>query len=185
MENNNKNHEFTNQDENLDLENMTNEALSEENDNTENEDNDANMADDLENKFNELNDSFLRLHAEYDNYRKRTMKEKADIIKSGNEKAIIGVLPIVDDFERALPNIPEDAIEGFELIYNKFKNYLTQNGVKEVNPVGEPFDIDLHEAITTIPAQDKDQKDKVVDCVEKGYILGDKVIRYAKVIVAK
>lgn len=185
MEKHNKNQEFTNQDENLDLDNMTNDAVLEDTQNSENVDNDVNMADDLENKFNDLNDSFLRLHAEYDNYRKRTMKEKADIIKSGNEKAILGVLPIIDDFERALTNIPDDAKEGFELIYNKFKNYLSQNGVKEVNPIGEPFDIDLHEAITTIPAQDNEQKDKVVDCVEKGYILGDKIIRYAKVIVAK
>ncbi|MFT4170703.1 MAG: nucleotide exchange factor GrpE [Dysgonomonas sp.] len=145
----------------------------------------ANMADDLEQKFNDLNDSYLRLHAEFDNYRKRTMKEKADLLKSGNEKAIVGVLPIVDDFERALPNIPEDTREGVELIYNKFKSYLAQNGVKEIDAIGEPFDTERHEAITTIPAQSEDQKDKVVDCIQKGYSLNDKVIRFAKVIVAK
>lgn len=145
----------------------------------------ANMADDLELKFNDLNDSYLRLHAEFDNYRKRTMKEKADLLKSGNEKAIVGVLPIVDDFERALPNIPEDIREGVELIYNKFKSYLAQNGVKEIDAIGEPFDTERHEAITTIPAQSEDQKDKVVDCIQKGYNLNDKVIRFAKVIVAK
>lgn len=145
----------------------------------------ANMADDLELKFNDLNDSYLRLHAEFDNYRKRTMKEKADLLKSGNEKAIVGVLPIVDDFERALPNIPEDIREGVELIYNKFKSYLVQNGVKEIDAIGEPFDTERHEAITTIPAQSEDQKDKVVDCIQKGYSLNDKVIRFAKVIVAK
>lgn len=145
----------------------------------------ANMADDLELKFNDLNDSYLRLHAEFDNYRKRTMKEKADLLKSGNEKAIVGVLPIVDDFERALPNIPEDIREGVELIYNKFKSYLAQNGVKEIDAIGEPFDTERHEAITTIPAQSEDQKDKVVDCIQKGYSLNDKVIRFAKVIVAK
>lgn len=145
----------------------------------------ANMADDLEQKFNDLNDSYLRLHAEFDNYRKRTMKEKADLLKSGNEKAIVGVLPIVDDFERALPNIPEDIREGVELIYNKFKSYLAQNGVKEIDAIGEPFDTERHEAITTIPAQSEDQKDKVVDCIQKGYSLNDKVIRFAKVIVAK
>lgn len=145
----------------------------------------ANMADDLEVKFNDLNDSYLRLHAEFDNYRKRTMKEKADLLKSGNEKAIVGVLPIVDDFERALPNIPEDIREGVELIYNKFKSYLAQNGVKEIDAIGEPFDTERHEAITTIPAQSEDQKDKVVDCIQKGYSLNDKVIRFAKVIVAK
>lgn len=145
----------------------------------------ANMADNLEQKFNDLNDSYLRLHAEFDNYRKRTMKEKADLLKSGNEKAIVGVLPIVDDFERALPNIPEDIREGVELIYNKFKSYLAQNGVKEIDAIGEPFDTERHEAITTIPAQSEDQKDKVVDCIQKGYSLNDKVIRFAKVIVAK
>lgn len=145
----------------------------------------ANMADNLEQKFNDLNDSYLRLHAEFDNYRKRTMKEKADLLKSGNEKAIVGVLPIVDDFERALPNIPEDTREGVELIYNKFKSYLAQNGVKEIDAIGEPFDTERHEAITTIPAQSEDQKDKVVDCIQKGYSLNDKVIRFAKVIVAK
>lgn len=145
----------------------------------------ANMADDLELKFNDLNDSYLRLHAEFDNYRKRTMKEKADLLKSGNEKAIVGVLPIVDDFERALPNIPEDIREGVELIYNKFKSYLVQNGVKEIDAIGEPFDTERHEAITTIPAQSEDQKDKVVDCIQKGYSLNEKVIRFAKVIVAK
>lgn len=145
----------------------------------------ANMADDLELKFNDLNDSYLRLHAEFDNYRKRTMKEKADLLKSGNEKTIVGVLPIVDDFERALPNIPEDTREGVELIYNKFKSYLAQNGVKEIDAIGEPFDTERHEAITTIPAQSEDQKDKVVDCIQKGYSLNDKVIRFAKVIVAK
>lgn len=185
MKNKNNKQSFTDNEEDFDINNMTNEPVVENDQETDVVDEDANMAEDLEEKFNELNDSFLRLHAEYDNYRKRSMKEKADLIKSGGEKAIVGVLPIVDDFERALNNIPDDAKEGFELIYNKFKNYLTQNGVKVINPIGEPFDIDLHEAITTIPAQDLSQKDKVVDCVEKGYMLGDKVIRYAKVIVAK
>lgn len=177
MKDNNEN-TFEHDEDLPEVENVTNEDALD-------NDEDANLAEDLETKFNELNDSFLRLHAEYDNYRKRTLKEKAELIKSGGEKAILGVLPIVDDFERALNNIPEDAKEGFELIYNKFKNYLTQNGVTLVNPIGELFDIDKHEAITTIPAQDPSQVDTVIDCVEKGYMLGDKVIRYAKVVVAK
>lgn len=181
MKDNNKQNGFERPEDLPEMDNMTNEPAVED---TEKED-DVNMADDLETKFNELSDSFLRLHAEYDNYRKRTMKEKAELIKSGGEKAIMGVLPIIDDFERALNNIPEDAKDGFELIYNKFKSYLTQNGVITINPIGEAFDIDKHEAITTIPAQDPSQKDTVVDCVEKGYMLGDKVIRYAKVVVAK
>lgn len=173
--------DFQSKEETINTDNLTddlNEDLSANNDS-------ANMADDLELKFNDLNDSYLRLHAEFDNYRKRTMKEKADLLKSGNEKAIVGVLPIVDDFERALPNIPEDIREGVELIYNKFKSYLAQNGVKEIDAIGEPFDTERHEAITTIPAQSEDQKDKVVDCIQKGYSLNDKVIRFAKVIVAK
>jgi len=177
MKENNEN-AFEHQDDLPETENMTTENVEDNMDN-------ANMADDLETKFTELNDSFLRLHAEYDNYRKRTMKEKAELIKSGGEKAILGVLPIIDDFERALNNIPEEAKEGFELIYNKFKNYLAANSVVIIDPVGEPFDIDKHEAITTIPAQDPSQVDTVIDCVEKGYMLGDKVIRYAKVVVAK
>lgn len=181
MKDNNKESGFEHPEDLPEMDNMTNEPAVEDTEVDEN----VNMADDLESKFNELSDSFLRLHAEYDNYRKRTMKEKAELIKSGGEKAILGVLPIIDDFERALNNIPEDAKDGFELIYNKFKNYLTQNGVATINPIGEAFDIDKHEAITTIPAQDPSQKDTVVDCVEKGYMLGDKVIRYAKVVVAK
>lgn len=145
----------------------------------------VNLADDLEKKFGELSDSYLRLHAEFDNYRKRTIKEKADLLKNGAEKAILGVLPIIDDFERALPLLSEDAKEGVELIYNKFKTYLAQNGVKEIEAIGEPFDTERHEAVTIIPAQEEGQKDKVVDCIQKGYMLNDKVIRFAKVIVAK
>ena len=145
----------------------------------------ANLAEDFEKKFEDLNDSYLRLHAEFDNYRRRTMKEKADLLKTGNEKAILGVLTIVDDFERALPNIPDDAREGVELIYSKFLNFLAQNGVKEIDALGETFDTEKHEAITTVPAQSEDQKDKVIDCIQKGYTLNDKVIRFPKVIVAK
>lgn len=181
MDTNNKEHEFDHDENDLNVDNLANDQESDANESEKND----NLADDLEKKFGDLNDSFLRLHAEYDNYRKRTIKEKADLIKSGGEKIILSVLPIVDDFERALPNIPEDAIEGFELIYNKFKNILTQNGVKEIDPIGQIFDLDLHEAITTVPAQDESQKDTVIDCIQKGYSLNDKVIRFPKVIVAK
>lgn len=181
MDTNNKEHEFDHDENDLNVDNLANDQESDANESEKND----NLADDLEKKFGDLNDSFLRLHAEYDNYRKRTIKEKADLIKSGGEKIILSVLPIVDDFERALPNIPEDAIEGFELIYNKFKNILTQNGVKEIDPIGQIFDLDLHEAITTVPAQDESQKDTVIDCIQKGYSLNDKIIRFPKVIVAK
>lgn len=181
MKDTNKNEELESLENDLNIEDVTNEQIDDVN---ENEDS-ANLAEDLEKKFDDLNDSYLRLHAEFDNYRRRTMKEKADLLKTGNEKAILGVLAIVDDFERALPNIPEDAKEGVELIYSKFLNFLAQNGVKEIDALGETFDTEKHEAITTIPAQSEDQKDKVIDCIQKGYTLNDKVIRFPKVIVAK
>lgn len=181
MEDINNKKGFDLQEEQLNSENMTDETT----DNVDENIDSANLAEDLEKKFGELNDSYLRLHAEFDNYRKRTMKEKSDLLKSGNEKAIVGVLPIVDDFERALAVLPEDTKEGVELIYHKFKTYLTQNGVSEIDAVGEVFDTERHEAITTVPAQGEDLKDKVIDCIQKGYMLNDKVIRFAKVVVAK
>lgn len=144
----------------------------------------------LEIKNKELQDSYLRLSAEFDNYRKRTLKEKADLLKSGSEKVLVDVITVVDDFERALENISksediEAVKEGVDLIYNKFKNFLTKHGVKEVDTIGQLFDTDKHEALTTIPAQNEEDKDKIIDCVQKGYTLDDKVIRYPKVIVAK
>ncbi len=181
MKDTNKNEEFESLENDVNIEDVTNKQL---NDINEDEDS-ANLAENLEKKFEDLNDSYLRLHAEFDNYRRRTMKEKTDLLKTGNEKAILGVLTIVDDFERALPNLPEDAKEGINLIYNKFLNFLAQNGVKEIDALGDTFDTEKHEAITTIPAQDEAQKDKVIDCIQKGYTLNDKVIRFPKVIVAK
>lgn len=181
MKDTNKNEELESLENDLNIEDVTNEQI----DDIDQEKESANLAEDLEKKFEDLNDSYLRLHAEFDNYRRRTMKEKADLLKTGNEKAILGVLTIVDDFERALPNIPDDAREGVELIYNKFLNFLAQNGVKEIEALGETFDTEKHEAITTVPAQSEDQKDKIIDCIQKGYTLNDKVIRFPKVIVAK
>lgn len=145
---------------------------------------------DWETKYNELNDSYLRLNAEFDNYRKRTLKEKAELLKSGSERVLIDIISVVDDFERALENVSKtedlDAVkEGVDLIYNKFLGFLNRHGVKEIETVGQPFDTDRHEAITTVPAQKEEDKDKVVDSVQKGYTLDDKVIRYPKVIVAK
>lgn len=145
---------------------------------------------DWEAKYNEIQDSYLRLNAEFDNYRKRTLKEKADLLKSGSERVLVDVITVVDDFERALENIASsedvDAVkEGVDLIYGKFKNFLTKHGVKEIETLGQPFDTDKHEAITTITAQSDEDKDKVVDCVQKGYTLDDKVIRFPKVVVAK
>lgn len=161
--------------------------------NTEADATGANVAEEeksCEEKYGELNNSFLRLHAEFDNYRKRTIKEKSDLIKMGGERIFTEMLPVVDDFERALDNIDKtDDIaavkEGVELIYNKFLSFLSKHGVKEVAAIGEVFDTERHEAITTIPAENDDAKDKIVDCVQKGYILDEKVIRFPKVIVAK
>lgn len=145
---------------------------------------------DWEAKYNELNDSYLRLNAEFDNYRKRTLKEKADLLKSGSERVLVDIIAVVDDFERALENVSKtddvDAIkEGIDLIYTKFVSFLNRQGVKEIETIGHPFDTDKHEAITTVPAQSEEDKDKIVDSVQKGYALNDKVIRYPKVIVAK
>ncbi len=146
--------------------------------------------DELVEKYNELNDSHLRLHAEFDNYRKRTMKEKADIIKSAGERVLTDIIPLVDDFERALGALHEaeekDAIlEGLDLIYAKFVTFLQQNGVKEIKTIGEEFDPEKFEAITTVPVQDKSQSGKVIDCIQKGYMMNDKIIRFPKVIVGE
>lgn len=144
----------------------------------------------LQAKYNELNNSYLRLHAEFDNFRKRTMKEKADIIKSGGERVLTDMLPLADDFERAMQALhaAEDKaamVEGMDLIYSKFVNFMNQHGVKEIEAVGQPFDADRFEAITTVPVQDAAQKGLVIDCVQKGYELNDKIIRYPKVIVGE
>ena len=138
----------------------------------------------------EQKDKYLRLSAEFDNYRKRTMKEKAELILNGAEKTISSILPIVDDFERALKNM-ETATdvaavkEGVELIYNKFMTVLGQNGVKVIETKEQPLDTDYHEAIAVIPAPDEALKGKILDCVQTGYTLNDKVIRHAKVVVGE
>jgi molecular chaperone GrpE len=141
-------------------------------------------------KFADLSDKHLRLQAEFDNFRKRTIKEKADLIKSGGESVLVNILPVVDDFERALnslKDIPEtDAGKlGTQLIYNKFSEFLKQNNVKEIEAVNQEFNVDLHEAITKIPAPAEELKGKVVAVVEKGYVLNDKVIRFAKVVIGE
>ena len=138
----------------------------------------------------EQKDKYLRLSAEFDNYRKRTMKEKAELILNGAEKTISSILPIVDDFERALKNM-ETATDvaavkaGVELIYNTFMSVLGQDGVKVIETKEKPLDTDFHEAIAVIPAPDKSLKGKILDCVQTGYTLNDKVIRHAKVVVGE
>ncbi len=144
----------------------------------------------LQQKHEELNDSYLRLHAEYDNFRKRTLKEKAELIKNGGERVLIGIVSLVDDFERALESMQraedkEAVLEGIELIHSKFINFLKQHGVNEIEAVGQPFDADRFEAVTTTPVEDEEQKGKVVDCIQKGYVLNEKIIRYPKVIVGE
>nr|WP_302830126.1 nucleotide exchange factor GrpE [uncultured Bacteroides sp.] len=141
-------------------------------------------------EIEEQKDKYLRLSAEFDNYRKRTMKEKAELILNGSEKSISSILPIVDDFERAIKNMETAADvaavkEGVELIYNKFMNVLGQNGVKIIDTKELPLDTDYHEAIAVIPAPNEELKGKILDCVQTGYTLNDKVIRHAKVVVGE
>ena len=143
-----------------------------------------------ETKNAELQDKYLRQAAEFDNYRKRTIKEKADLIKSAAERLMVAELPVVDDMDRALENMKKGAdaeacIEGFKLIVQKFKNILTQQGLEKIETDGQDFDTDYHEAIALIPAPTEELKGKILDCVQQGYKLGDKVIRHAKVAVGQ
>ena len=145
-------------------------------------------ANEWENKYNSLNDSHLRLMADFDNYRKRTIKEKADLIKNAGERIICDFLPIIDNFERALTSMKTaedvDAVrQGVELIYNQVMSMMKANGVAVIETENAPFDTEFHEAITTIPAPTPELKDKIVDCTTKGYTMNDKVIRHAKVVV--
>ncbi|MBR4065430.1 MAG: nucleotide exchange factor GrpE [Bacteroidaceae bacterium] len=137
-----------------------------------------------------LEDKYLRQLAEFDNYRKRTMKEKAELIKNGGERTIESILPVLDDFERALSNMSKDEsaaemMKGVELIYNKFTGILKQNGLQKIETEGADFNTDYHEAIAMIPAPDESLKGKVLDCVQPGYMLNEKVIRHAKVAVGE
>jgi len=143
-----------------------------------------------ETKNAELQDKYLRQAAEFDNYRKRTIKEKAELIKSATEKLMVAELPVLDDMDRALENMEKgmdaDAcIEGFKLIVHKFQNILTQNGLEKIETDNQEFDTDYHEAIALIPAPSEELKGKILDCVQPGYKLGDKVIRHAKVAVGQ
>lgn len=146
--------------------------------------------DELQAKYNQLNDTYLRTLAEFDNYRKRSLREKADLIKSGGENVLVNILNVVDDMERGLAAMKEtqdvNAVkEGMDLIYTKLQSFLKQNGVTVIDTEGKDFDTDHHEAITTFPAPTPELKGKVVDCVQKGYILNEKVIRFAKVVVGE
>ena len=150
----------------------------------------ANMLAEAQQMVNEERDKYLRLSAEFDNYRKRTLKEKAELIKNGGEKTLTAILPVLDDFERALKNMEASEEtkamkEGVELIFSKFQKILGQEGLQKIETEGQAFDTDFHEAIALIPAPSEDLKGKILDCVQTGYMLNEKVIRHAKVAVAQ
>ena len=145
---------------------------------------------DLQYQLSELNEKYIRLAAEYDNYRRRTLKEKMELAKTGGEKVLLNLLPVIDDFERALKSVETaeniDAVKkGIELIFGKFIDFLTNQGVKEIDAQHQEFDTDVHEAVTKTPAPSEELKGKIVDVIEKGYYLNDKVIRFAKVIIGE
>ena len=150
----------------------------------------ANMLEEAQQMVREEKDKYLRLSAEFANYRKRTLKEKAELIKNGGEKTLTAILPVLDDFERALKNMETSEEtkamkEGVELIFNKFQKILGQEGLQKIETEGKEFDTDFHEAIALIPAPSEDLKGKILDCVQTGYMLNEKVIRHAKVAVAQ
>ncbi len=172
----------------------TEEAPSSNNDSENNSDNEAEdlgkKVESLEKELENAKKEYLFLMAEFDNFRKRTLKEKSEIIKNGAENAMRDLLPVIDDFERALKAIDENSEadslkKGVDLIYNKFLKYLEKNGVKPIDSTGTDFDTELHEAVTTFPATDESQKGKIIDTVQKGYTLNDKVLRHAKVVVGQ
>jgi molecular chaperone GrpE len=144
----------------------------------------------LSNQLAEANDKFARLFAEFDNYKKRTSKERVELISTAGEKVISKLLTVLDDFDRALNAMAtaqdvESVKQGVELVNNKFRKILENEGLKEMTVIGETFDADFQEAITAIPSPSEDMKNKVIDVVEKGYTLNDKVIRFAKVVIGQ
>jgi molecular chaperone GrpE len=143
-----------------------------------------------EEKLAEMQDKYIRLSAEFDNYRKRTLREKMELSKYAAEDILVKLLPIMDDFERALSHMDTatDCVamkDGIDLIYNKFSEFLRQNGIKEIEAMNIGFDVELHDAIAKIPVQEEEQKGKVVDVVQKGYYIRDKVLRHSKVVVGE
>ena len=143
-----------------------------------------------ESELLEMKDKHIRLQAEFDNYRKRTLKERMELLKTASESLLISILPVIDDFDRAVQTL--DLVEedshlknGVMLIYSKFQDFLKQNGVKEIEAKDQPFDTDLHEAITKFPAPSEEMKGKIIDVVQKGYYLNDKVIRHSKVVIGE
>lgn len=153
------------------------------------EDKETSELDKANKKIAELEDKYLRQVAEFDNFRRRVMKEKAELILNGGEKVLTNFLPVVDDLERAQQHMANATDvkalrEGIDLIIDKFKKTLKSQGVEEIETKGKDFDVNYHEAVTMVPSENDEQKGKIVDCISKGYTLNDKVIRYAKVVVA-
>lgn len=145
---------------------------------------------DLTTQLAEMTDKYMRLSAEFDNYRKRTLKERMDLMKTAGEKIFMNILPVLDNFERAMKSMEtakeiKPVVEGVNLIYARFAEFIKQNGLEVIETEKAVFDVELHEAITKVPAPSKNMKGKIVDCVEKGYKLNDKVVRYAKVVVGE
>ncbi|WP_419800480.1 nucleotide exchange factor GrpE [Mucilaginibacter sp.] len=183
----------TNMDEIFDEFQQVNEARQNQKNETEGSDNEnVDTEFSAEDKHKEelalANDKFLRLYAEFDNYKRRTSKERVELLQTAGKDVIVSLLPVLDDFERASRAIENakdvSAVkEGVSLVHNKLKNLLSQKGLKEMLSKGQPFDADIHEAVTNIPAPSDDLKGKVVDVLEEGYLLNDKVIRFAKVVV--
>ncbi len=177
-------HENVSEEQQIVEENAPNEPVSESEDKT------VTKEPTWEEKYNELNDKYLRVVAEYDNYRRRTLKERMDLIKSAGEEILVNILPVVDNIERAQKSMEntkdvEPVIEGINLIHKTFVEFLKQRGIKEMDAKGAAFDPDIHEALTKIPAPDAELCGKVVDVIEKGYLLNEKVVRFAKVIVGE
>jgi molecular chaperone GrpE len=144
----------------------------------------------IEAKLAEMQDRYLRLSAEFDNYRKRTLREKIELTKHAGENLLINIIPVMDDFERALKAMDSSADfvamkAGIDLIYNKFKDFLSQNGIKEIEAINSVFNVDLHDALSKMPVEDESMKGKVVEVIQKGYYLHEKVLRHSKVIVGE
>ncbi|MCU4155344.1 nucleotide exchange factor GrpE [Carboxylicivirga sp. A043] len=175
------------QQEEVNEETVTNEEQQEEvNEETREQTEEEKTAD----KLSEINDKYLRLSAEYDNYRRRTLKEKMELTKTAGESILLALLPVIDDFDRAMAHMDDakdvEALkQGMKLIHTKFNDFLGQQGMKEIEAKDKEFDTDLHEAVTKIPAPAEEMKGKVIDCIEKGYTLHEKVVRFSKVVVGE
>jgi molecular chaperone GrpE len=185
-----KNSVMMNEKENIQDENLEQNENNQEQETTQEQAAELSQEEILSNKLAEANDKYARLVAEFDNYKKRTSKERVELIQTASQGVISKLLTVLDDFDRALNAMAtaqdvESVKQGVELVNNKFRKILENEGLKEMNVVGEAFDADFQEAITAIPAPNEDMKNKVIDVVEKGYTLNEKVIRFAKVVIGQ